>query len=113
MEKLEVFEHKLIDGEPWFVGKDVASALLYKDTADAVKRHVDSTDELIRCFTDSGQKREVNKLTLGSLFDGIGGFPVAGLRVGIEPIWASEVEPFCIRVTQKHFPNVNYPSAED
>lgn len=29
-------------------------------------------------------------MTLGSLFDGIGGFPLAGVRHGIEPIWASE-----------------------
>ena len=33
-----------IDGEPWFVGKDVAEALGYADTADALKRHVDDED---------------------------------------------------------------------
>ena len=41
------------------------------------------------------------KLTLGSLFDGSGGFPLAGLMCGIEPLWASEIEPFPIRVTTK------------
>lgn len=39
-----------------------------------------------------------------SLFDGIGGFPLAGSFFGIEPVAASEVEPFCIRVTQERFP---------
>ena len=33
-------------------------------------------------------------LTLGSLFDGSGGFPLAGILVGITPVWASEIEPF-------------------
>jgi DNA (cytosine-5)-methyltransferase 1 len=35
-----------------------------------------------------------NNLTLGSLFDGSGGFPLGGLLAGITPVWASEVEPF-------------------
>ncbi|MDO4549589.1 MAG: DNA cytosine methyltransferase, partial [Clostridia bacterium] len=43
-------------------------------------------------------------LTLGSLFDGIGGFPLAGLRAGMKPVWASEIEPFPIRVTTKRLP---------
>ena len=46
------------------------------------------------------------KLTLGSLFDGIGGFCLAGQMAGIKPIWASEIEPFPIRVTEKRFPDV-------
>ena len=33
-------------------------------------------------------------LTLGSLFDGSGGFPLAGLLAGIVPVWSSEIEPF-------------------
>lgn len=47
---------------------------------------------------------EHNKLTLGSLFDGSGGFPLGGLISGITPIWASEIEPFPIRVTTKRLP---------
>ena len=43
-------------------------------------------------------------LTLGSLFDGSGGFPLGGLLAGIEPVWASEIEPFPIRVTTKRLP---------
>jgi DNA (cytosine-5)-methyltransferase 1 len=45
-------------------------------------------------------------ITLGSLFDGIGGFPLAAERNGIAPMWASEIEPFPIRVTKTRFPNM-------
>lgn len=48
------------------------------------------------------------ELTLGSLFDGSGGFPLAAIFCGIKPIWASEVEPFPIRVTQKNLPQVKH-----
>ena len=47
-------------------------------------------------------------LTLGSLFDGSGGFPLAGTLLGIEPKWASEIEPFPIRVTTKRFPQMKH-----
>ncbi len=46
-----------IDGEPWFVGKDVAQILGYRDTSDALKKHVDDDDKLSRRFADSGQNR--------------------------------------------------------
>lgn len=45
-------------------------------------------------------------LTLGSLFDGSGGFPLAAMLSGIKPIWASEVDPFAIRVTTKRLPEM-------
>ena len=45
-----------------------------------------------------------HNLTLGSLFDGSGGFPLGGLISGITPLWASEIEPFPIRVTTKRLP---------
>lgn len=41
--------------------------------------------------------------TMASLFDGIGGFPLIGMRVGIKPVWASEIEEFCIAVTKERF----------
>lgn len=44
------------------------------------------------------------RLTLGSLFDGSGGFPLGGMLSGITPVWASEIEPFPIRVTTKRLP---------
>ena len=49
----------VIDGEPWFVGKDVAEALGYSRTADALKAHVSDDDKLTRRFTESGQSREM------------------------------------------------------
>ena len=48
------------------------------------------------------------ELTMGSLFDGIGGFPLAAIRNGITPVWASEVEPFPIQVTKHRFPNMEH-----
>ena len=48
------------------------------------------------------------ELRLGSLFDGSGGFPLAAIFCGIKPMWASEVEPFPIRVTQKNLPQVKH-----
>ena len=45
-------------------------------------------------------------MKLGSLFDGSGGFPLAGALFGIEPVWASEIEPYPMRVTAKRFPNM-------
>lgn len=51
---------------------------------------------------------ENKNLTLGSLFDGSGGFPLGGLISGITPLWASEVEPFPIRVTTKRLPQMKH-----
>ncbi len=45
-------------------------------------------------------------ITLGSLFDGIGGFPLAAIYNGITPIWASEIESFPIEVTKIRFPDM-------
>jgi len=47
-------------------------------------------------------------MKLGSLFDGSGGFPLAGALFGIEPVWASEIEPYPIRVTKARFPNMEH-----
>ena len=49
-----------------------------------------------------------SRMTLGSLFDGSGGFPLGGLLAGIKPLWASEIEPFPIRVTTKRLPSVKH-----
>lgn len=46
----------------------------------------------------------MSNMTLGSLFDGSGGFPLGGLISGVIPVWASEIEPFPIRVTTKRLP---------
>lgn len=58
----------MVKGEPFFVGKDVAEILGYKDTADALKRHVDDEDKLTRCFTDSGQGREMHIINESGLY---------------------------------------------
>lgn len=43
---------------------------------------------------------------MGSLFDGIGGFPLAAIHNGVIPLWVSEIEPFPIRVTQQRLPGM-------
>lgn len=50
----------------------------------------------------------MNKLTLGSLFSGSGGFELGALMSGITPVWASEIEPFCIMVTSRRLPDVKH-----
>ena len=45
-------------------------------------------------------------LTLGSLFDGIGGFPYAASFYGIRSLWASEIVPECVSITRRHFPDM-------
>ena len=79
--KLTVFNNEefgeirtvIIDNKPWFVGKDVAVSLGYKDTSDALKKHVADEDKLTRCFADSGQNRQmyiINESGLYSLIFG-------------------------------------------
>lgn len=46
------------------------------------------------------------RLTLGSLFDGIGGWLLAAVHNGVKPIWSSEIEKFPMAVTKHHFPDV-------
>ena len=50
----------------------------------------------------------MSRLTMGSLFDGIGGFPLAAVRKGITAVWASEIEAFPIAVTKLRFPNMTH-----
>lgn len=50
----------------------------------------------------------MKQMTLGSLFDGSGGFPLAGSLCQIKPVWASEIEPFCIKVTHARFPEMRH-----
>ena len=57
-----------VAGEPWLVGKDVALALGYSDTSDALKKHVDPEDKLTRRFADSGQNREMYIINESGLY---------------------------------------------
>lgn len=76
MNKLKIFSSKefgeirtvTIDNEPWFVGKDVATALGYKDTSDALKKHVQDDDKLTRRFADSGQNRKMYIINESGLY---------------------------------------------
>lgn len=43
-------------------------------------------------------------MTLGSIFDGIGGWQLAAIRAGIKPIFSSEIDEFCCKITRRHFP---------
>ena len=45
-------------------------------------------------------------IKLGSIFDGIGVFPLAASRCGIRPVWASEIEKAPISITKRHFPDM-------
>ena len=49
--------------------------------------------------------RSEELLTLGSLFDGIGGWQLAAVHAGVKPIWSSEIEKFPLAVTRKRFPD--------
>ena len=76
MNELKVFNHSEfgtlrgveINGESWLVGKDVAERLGYKDTSDALKKHVDEEDKLTRRFADSGQNREMYVINESGLY---------------------------------------------
>ena len=45
----------------------------------------------------------MSQLTLGGLFEGIGGFPLAASWAGIKPIWSNEIDPFCCKTLNKNF----------
>lgn len=57
-----------INGEPYFVGKDVAEVLGYNDTNQAVRKHVDDEDKLTRQFDGSGQKRNMTIINESGLY---------------------------------------------
>ena len=57
-----------IDGEPWFVGKDISEILGYKDNVNALKSHVDEEDKLRWQITTSGQRREVTVINESGLY---------------------------------------------
>lgn len=57
-----------IDGEPWMVGKDVAAALGYSDTDQALRKHVDDEDKLARRFDGPGQSRNMTVINESGLY---------------------------------------------
>ena len=74
--ELKVFENPTfgqvrtveIDGEPWFVGKDVAEALGYSNTRDALSKHVDEDDKATVAFHDGSQNRNVTAVNESGLY---------------------------------------------
>ena len=76
MNNLQIFENPefgqmrtvIVKGEPYFVGKDVATVLGYKDTVNALKSHVDDDDKLGWQFTTSGQRREMTVINESGLY---------------------------------------------
>ena len=74
--KIQIFKNKefgqirtcMVDGETYFVGKDVASGLGYKNTKNALMRHVDEEDKLGARFTTSGQNREMIVINESGLY---------------------------------------------
>ena len=59
-------------------------------------------------YLEKEEIMEKEQLTLGSLFDGSGGFMLAARNAGIKPLWASELAPFPTAVTRKNFPEVRH-----
>lgn len=76
MNDLQIFKNEefgeirtvTIDNEPWFVGKDVAVALGYKNTADAIGKHVDTDDKLTSQIAIAGQRRDVTVINESGLY---------------------------------------------
>ncbi|MCG0662343.1 phage antirepressor [Lactiplantibacillus plantarum] len=59
----------LIDGEPYLVGKDVATLLGYKNTKDALAKHINDEDKLKAQVATSGQKRLMIMINESGLYD--------------------------------------------
>ena len=76
MNELQVFENEefglirttIIDGEPWLVGKDVAERLGYKNTKDALLRHVDEEDKGVVKHDTLGGKQEMTVINESGLY---------------------------------------------
>jgi anti-repressor protein len=58
----------MIDGEPWFIGKDVAVALGYLDSDQAIRNHVDDEDKLTRQINGLGQSRNMKLINESGLY---------------------------------------------
>ena len=114
MNELKIFHNEefgevrtvTIDGEPWFVGKDVAIALGYKDTSDALKKHVLEEDKLTRRFADSGQNREMYIINESGLYALIFGSKLESAK-RFKHWVTSEVLPSIRRTGQYQMPNLS------
>jgi anti-repressor protein len=57
-----------IDGEPWFVGVDIATALGYSNTRDAIAKHIDNEDKATVAIHDGRQKRNITAINESGLY---------------------------------------------
>lgn len=76
MNEIKIFENPefgsirsvMVDDEPWFVGRDVASVLGYSNTKDALSKHVDGEDKLGSQIATSGQNRNMTIINESGLY---------------------------------------------
>lgn len=57
-----------IEGDPWFVGKDIAAALGYSDTAQAIRKHIDDEDKGVVESTTPGGKQNITIINESGLY---------------------------------------------
>lgn len=98
-----------INGEPWMVGKDVAAALGYSNTADAVQKHVDDEDKLESQIAISGQNRKIILINESGLYSLVLSSKLPGAKKFRRWV-TSEVLP-SIRQTGGYNIPKDYPSA--
>lgn len=103
-ERLQGYEDGYTDIGDWIDSKGKK----HKGDADA-PRYKALGNSIALPFWEWLAKRMVSQYDrpteMASLFDGIGGFPVVYSRCGCRPVWASEVDSFCIAVTKRRFPD--------
>ena len=117
MNGLQVFKNNefsiksvVINNEPWFVGKDVAAALGYRDTSDALKKHVDNDDKLTRRFADSGQNREMYIINESGLYSLILSSKLESAK-RFKRWVTSEVLPAIRKTGGYQLPEISYPQS--
>ena len=98
-----------VDGEPWFVGKDVAQALGYNDTDQALRKHVDDEDKLTRRFDGSGQGRSMTTINESGLYSLVLSSKLPGAKKFKRWV-TSEVLPTIRKTGGYQFPK-DFPSA--
>ena len=98
-----------INGEPWFVGKDVATALGYADAFGALKKHVDDEDKLVCQIDSAGQKRDVTAINESGLYSLVLSSKLSTAKKFKRWV-TSEVLP-SIRKTSGYMMPQDYPSA--
>lgn len=113
MNNIKIFENAefgqvrtvIIEGEPWFVGKDVAEALGYANPKNAVPKHVDDEDKLCTQIEYAGQRREVTVINESGLYSLIFGSKLDSAKKFKH--WVTEEVLPTIRKTGTYATNIN------